>query len=469
MKTEVLLVTPFLADADEKLLSRMIYRAEDPDTRLPLKESDFPILRMKEGDAPTAAILTYKPKSILALGDLPFETLTGSHGVTSLRGYVFPTRFGPVVGSYAPEYIRMGKLPLADVFRMDLRRAISTARHGIPTFAKAYTLNPTYKEVFSYLENYRAAGRPPLAFDIETPWSKIDKDSILGDPSIEDDASYTILRISFSFAPGKAITFPWSHPYIGVAKLLLSDPGDKLVWNQHFDVPRLSAAGCTFGGPIYDGMDAWHFLEPSLPMGLKYCATFFCPDMHAWKLESREQPEWYSCADSDVLLRCFSAIRGELEKQGRWGIFKRHFVDLTQVLRKMSSRGVLVDPVMRAKKFEEFEEKFERLKGEMQPLVPLDIKKKKIYKKPLEWLQKKGVWTPETSTNFIELTSLVWTRKEKPPKEKKERKRRECKEKSPLDTPSSKRGRRKKTPPVETAVETPAQSISSVPSPDPST
>jgi hypothetical protein len=386
----------------------------------------------------------------VALGDDALHCLTGNSDVAHLRGYVFESRFGLVVGSYSPDYIRKGKLPLARVFQMDLQRAIRVAAGESFALEKHYTLVPSYREAYDFLSAHRAAGHPPLAFDIETPYAKMDKDAMVGDLSLsqEDDASYTILRISFSFAPGCAITMPWLPPFISVARELLGDPGDKLVWNRHFDVPRLVAQGVVFGGRIIDGMDAWHFLEPSLPMGLKYCATFFCPDMHAWKLESKNQPEWYSCADSDVLLRCFEGIRTRLTNAGKWTVFEKHFVDLTQVLDAMSRRGVQVDPVLRKQRYEEFLEKFEITKQKLQPLVPIEIKKKKIYKKSQAWLEERGKWI---ESRILPVYVLEWRRKPKPPKEKKPRTKKPPKDVSPqtsanTSSSSSKKRRSKKNP-----------------------
>lgn len=450
---------PFQGTAG-KLLNRMISRTEDPDSGLLLSRDEFLLANVIWCRPPenvlsgapyeTAAIekcspyleeviRTRKPKCILALGNTALRWLTGQWGIDSLRGYVFDTQWGPVVGTYHPSYIGRGKFPLARVFQMDLQRALKVARGENWALEKHYTLVPSYREAYDFLEQYRLAGCPPLAFDIETPWSKIEKDTMVGDIAQEDDASYTILRISFAFRPGEAITFPWCAPFISVAAALLAEGGDKLVWNRHFDVPRLAAQGIEFGGPIIDGMDAWHFLEPSFPMGLKYCATFFCPDMHAWKLESQNRPEWYSCADSDVLLRCFNGIRERLEKAGKWGIFQKHFVDLSQVLGKMSKRGVAVDPVQRKARYEEFLEKYETIVRRVQPLVPIEIKKRKIYKKTREWLEERGKWD---ESRILPVSVLEWKRKPKPPKEKKPRKKKE--------PSTSKKGQRKKSSPAET-------------------
>jgi hypothetical protein len=328
-----------------------------------------------------------------------------------------------------------GKYPLAKVFQQDILKALYVARHGVPKIKKEYILNPSGADAIAYLERYRAAGFPLLSWDIETPYSKGMKDEkddgLITEKFIEDDPSYkVILRISFSHEPFKAITMPWVRPYTDIIKQLLESGGDKLVWNKHFDVPRVRAHGINVQGRIYDGMDAFHFYEPSFPMGLKYAATFFCPDMHAWKLDSRDQPEWYNAADSDVALRCFLGTREALIEEGRWKTFERHFVDLSGVLGRMSARGVLVDRAAREDRRREFEEKLEATISSLQPLVPVEVRPKHVFKSSEERLRKGGKWI---ENGMVKVTVLEpW----KEPKVKKEK---------PLKQPRKARGTKSQT------------------------
>lgn len=455
---------PFQGTAG-KLLNRMISRTQDPFTKEYLKREDFLIANTiwcrppdnvlvgapYEADALEHCspyleqiIATRKPKAILALGNTALRRLTGHWGIDSLRGYAFDTKYGPVVGTYHPAYIGRGKWPLARVFQMDLRRALSVSREGVPVLRKGYILNPSYVDALQFYQGWEHSGKPPLAFDIETPYSKIEKDDAVGDVAVEDDASYTILRISFSYVGGEAITMPWSFPFIDIVKRLLREEGDKLVWNHHFDCPRLRANGVTFGGRIIDAMDAWHFLEPSFPMGLKYAATFYCPDMHAWKLESRERPEWYSCADSDVLLRVFTGVRADLEREGRWSIFERHFIELSGVLEGMSARGVLVDPALRKFKYDEFNARYEKVVGAIQALVPPEILPGKVYKQQRSWLEERGKWK---EGRIIE---VVQKEKERVPRPGKSKKKRSPDESSSGSSKKPRKSRKKTSPlPVE--------------------
>ncbi len=366
------------------------------------------------------------PKAILTLGDTALRWFTGHRGITKLRGYVFETPFGPVIPTYHPSYIQRGNFHLARVVQTDILKALKVAREGIAAFHKAkyYTDRPSALDAAGFLTAWRSAGRPPVAFDIETPRGSDKKDEEM---NIEDDESYTVLMVSFAFSPYHAISLPWSPPYIDVAKAILKEAPTTLVWNAKFDVPRLVANGCEFGGEIIDAMLAWHWLEPALPMGLKYVATFLCPDMSAWALEkeSRGMP-WYNCADSDVLLRSYNEIKTRLENQGRWGVFERHFLTYGKILHKMTRRGILVDNEARKEGLEKFQDMYAKVESDVQPFVPLEVKPvhpKKGYKKTEEEL-KKGKKAPWIEGGMRKITVEV-TEEEYEKHAERERKRAE--------------------------------------------
>lgn len=405
-----------------KLLNRIITRMDHPFESRRLKRDDFwlsNIIRCRPPDnfltgapwedgaiAQCAPYLVEwlrekKPRAIIALGNQALRWFTGQWGIDKLRGYIWETKWGPVIGSYHPAFVMKGKWPLARMVQLDITRAIEVAEKGVPRVEKTYTLRPGLPELLAFERAYLSALRKdaalPLSFDIETPHSNLGKDEEI-DPeeeeiNIEDDASYTILRMSFAFEEGRAITFPWQEPFIGPARRMLASEGPKVGWNCiNFDIPRLEANGCPVNGRVYDGMDMFHFLEPALPMGLKYAATIFTPDMPPWKLRAKDEPEWYSAADSDVALRCVERIRRRLEEQGRWDTFERHFVDLALVLRRMSQRGILVDRAQRGRDRDFFLGEQARLVEDLQQLVPDAVKPRKVYKLTRDKLKKRNLW-----------------------------------------------------------------------------
>lgn len=89
-----------------------------------------------------AAIRKYKPKVILALGNIPFRTLTGISGkqrsIGHMRGYVFralpefcdaaATPDLLVIPTYHPSFLRRGAIHLTGVFARDIQRAVNIRR-----------------------------------------------------------------------------------------------------------------------------------------------------------------------------------------------------------------------------------------------------------------------------------------------------------------------------------------------------
>jgi uracil-DNA glycosylase len=389
-----------------KVWDRLVSRTTNPYTNLRLERDDFllancincqPPDNKLAGESYERAALAhcrpnlervleeFKPRAVLALGNTALRWFTGQHGVNQLRGYVFDSPWGPVIPSYHPSYIMRGNWHLSRVVQLDLLRALQVASEGAARLhvEKAYELQPSPQEFLAWVERWRAAGCPPMAFDIETP--KADEASLNEEMTFEDDASYQILMCSFAWEPFKAVSVPWIEPYVSEAKKLFAQEADYLVWNAKFDVPRLSAAGVHWGGRIVDVMLAWHWLEPSLPMGLKYVATFFCPDMPAWKLDMHKNFSWYNAADSDVLLRVYQEIVLRLKAEGRWPTFERHFLSFGKILQRMTERGVTVDHAARREARERFQGRFADVVDRAQALAPDGVRTyhpKRGYKKP---------------------------------------------------------------------------------------
>lgn len=353
----------------DPIWAKLLGRTSDPILNRKLKPEDF----LYHSTNSRTSREFVKASAILALGSEALLEAAGVGPVEQLRGYIFSTANGPVIGTYAPEYIKKGKWNLARVAQLDILKALEVARDGAKKFLveKSYVLSPTYSEALSFVMGWRAAGRPPIGFDIETPYA--DDAAAAEGMTFEDDASYTILMCSLSFEPFKAISIPWQEPFISLIKEVFEEASTSLVWNAKFDVPRLLASGVHFNGGIIDVMLAWHYLEPALPMGLKYVATFFCPDMGAWKLDMHRNFQWYNAADSDVLLRVYTGVEKQLEEQGRWTKFLRHFVDFGKILQRMTERGISIDHEARTNARNHFEQRFSGVVQSTQALAPRDI------------------------------------------------------------------------------------------------
>jgi hypothetical protein len=388
---------PRRANAAGSVWRRIISRTQDPALNRNLTEADFESFAFEGTDAGTKRLRDRLSegdiRAVLTLGEDAFRSATGLVGHLKLRGYAIDVNGIPCVGTYAPSYIMGGKFHLARVVQSDLLKVLGIARNGAESLHrdKEYITRPDPSAAMAWFARWEAAGRPPIAFDIETPWSD-HKDEAM---TYEEDSSYVVLMVSFAWEPFKAISLPWTPPYIDIIKAILSNAPQTLVWNAKFDVPRLMANDCEFGGEIIDAMIAWHWLEPSLPMGLKFVAPFLCPDMDAWALQRKADFALYNCGDSDVLFRAFQAISDRLKLQGRWPTFERHFLKFGKILTKMTARGINVDLDVRRKSREEFEIEYDQTVKEAVSMAPVEVRPsrpKKGYKKDEAGLRKSGLW-----------------------------------------------------------------------------
>lgn len=383
------------AKAAAAVWRRIVSRTFDKTLNRYLSANDFEVISTNGRDDAAGKIRERVREGdvgcVLAVGEQAFLAASGHSHVLKLRGYGIRAERTVVVGTYGAEYILAGKYHLARIVQTDLLKGLAIARDGVRVRERSYRPHPTPEDAATFYQEWTKAGRPPLAFDIETPYSSKKDEGM----TFEEDDSYTILMVAFAYRECEAISMPWFPPYTDIAKALLADAPQTLVWNAKFDVPRLMANGCEFGGEIIDAMVAWHWLEPSLPMGLKFVAPFLCPDMDAWALGKESDMALYNCGDADVLLRAFNSIRTKLVEQQRWGVFERHFLQFGKILTRMTKRGINVDLETRRASREEFQKEFEQVVREAQLLSPNEVRSvhpKKGYKKDEAALRKSGVW-----------------------------------------------------------------------------
>lgn len=308
---------------------------------------------------------------------------------TSMAGYIFSTDYGPVIPVWHPSHLLKGKMHYSEAWKLYLARAVQVAERGVVRLPLNYALYPTIAQAWAFYEEYKAAGFPPLSVDMETPYSsqKDEEDRDNADEDLEAqaagidvmDPSYTILRTSYSFKPGHAITWPHVYPFTEVDRALLASPGVKIVWNGlAYDIPRFELAGFTVNGPIWDGMLFFGKLKPGLPKKLAAVAPLFT-DLPEWKSQSKEQPEYYAGMDSDGAGRCTVKIVEALKAKGMWEVAERHITQLFAALRRASKRGINVDRPARKAAREDFEQRVIDGEAALQQHVPLECRKTKVY------------------------------------------------------------------------------------------
>ncbi len=116
----------------------------------------------------------------------------------------------------------------------------------------------------------------------------------------------------------------------------------------------------------------FHFLQSDLPKSLEFVAPFYT-DVAPWKHLSQAEPAFYNATDNDVTLRCFEAMRGWLERQGRWERFLRHCSDTAEILGEMSTAGVLIDVAARQTLQDALRGEIATLDSQIQSVIPREL------------------------------------------------------------------------------------------------
>ena len=315
--------------------------------------------------------LIARNRVVVPMGNVALGAFTGRKGILAARGYVSGGPDGAhLLPTVHPSFIQRGQSKYCATFIHDLQKAVELARTGLRVEPVNYLLDPSPQRAYEWaLEFGKILDANPstrLAFDIETPGKGEDE----GDLADDDDPTYTIHRIGFSFAANDAMSIPWTPPYMAAIRLLMESKGEKVVWNASFDCPRIKANGVGIGGLVHDGMVAWHVLHSDLPKGLAFVATFTCPWQPAWKHLSHRAPAFYNATDADVEWRSMEIIERELKLNGLWDVYEADVVKIDPILVHMSERGMPVDSAVRLEKAIELDRRLSLTVVEMEVLVP---------------------------------------------------------------------------------------------------
>lgn len=308
---------------------------------------------------------------VVPMGAGALEVLTGRRDALSLRGYVWAEAGYYLLPTVSPDFILRGQSRYASAFINDIQKAVKLAEHGLPVELTDYNrvdMLPTTAmgKAQEYLQALRRYPLLPLAADIETPYASDDESER------DDDDSWNIERISFSWGPFQAISLPFTGPYMAAIRQFLDAAGPMVTWNgDNFDNPRLKRAGFALNRPLFDAMVAWHVLHSDLPKGLGFVATFTCPWQPAWKHLSSREPVYYSCVDADVTWRSYDVIQADLKQvPGLWEAYDRDVIQLNPRLRKMEAAGMPVDHEIRLDRAQKLTQKLNEVAAEIHGAVP---------------------------------------------------------------------------------------------------
>ena len=320
--------------------------------------------------------LPARVRVVVPMGNVALSAFTGRKGILATRGYVQGGPSGThLLPTVHPSFIQRGQSKYSAAFIHDIQKAVELARVGLPIELNNYVIDPSPSRAYEWAQAYREtltrAPQTRLAFDIETPYKGEDE----GDLDPDEDISYQIDRIGFSYRSHHALTVPWSPPYMAAIRLLMESEGEKVVWNASFDCPRIKASGVGVNGLVHDGMVAWHILHSDLPKGLAFVATFTCPWQPAWKHLSHSAPGFYNATDADVEWRSMEVIDRELKVNGLYDVYESDVLQIEPILVHMSLQGMPIDAEIRADRATQLADRLDRVLAEMEALVPLDARR----------------------------------------------------------------------------------------------
>lgn len=284
-------------------------------------------------------VAKYRPRCILALGNIPLKAITGLAGeklsVSHLRGWPVPSLSMfmdvPVVATFHPSFLRRGAMALFSVLMHDLKLAVAVANSRLgqtvkffspilsrdfeythhdmpdlfnPVVPPGYTTFPVERDAWEFLREAEADERRPIAYDIETPRST----EVTENDSDELEES-EIISIQFANRARNGIFMPWREPFIEISKRIFALRNPKIGANSwRFDDPRLEAQGCRLNGERHDIRWGWHHLQPDLKGALQFIASFYNDGSGMpWKHLHQSHPGYYGIADVDWLIRIWDS------------------------------------------------------------------------------------------------------------------------------------------------------------------
>ena len=326
----------------------------------------------------------YNPNRVIfALGNIPLKYLCGVSGIheekqsiQDLRGYVFKSKYGLVVPSFHPSFIRRGNPHLTPLLVADLRKALGIARGEYKSYSlhRDYTLpqyqtSPSLDEAWSYYYRCRDSRKLAIAYDIETPMSaSVDEDER------EELEEAEISLVQFSLGVNEGVTFPFRNGYVEVIKKILELENPKAGHNVfNFDNPRLRAKGLKIQGRVHDTMWMYKHWQPSLPRGLQSVVSLLNFPF-PWKHLYSSQLEWYAAADVDAVQWILSKIPKLMKERGVWEGYYNHISRIHPIMDRARDVGIPVSEEKRLALEIDFKARRKELNKEIQGVIPLEVR-----------------------------------------------------------------------------------------------
>ena len=252
-------------------------------------------------------------KVVVPLGNVPLRSVLGHWGIQGRRGYLeWSNRLDLwVLPTVHPSFIMRGNANWTAAWLRDVEMALQVAKNGPPRLPeRRLVLDPPLSEAHEWGAAWRyLEPQPALAVDIETPGREKDEDEVDKDLGA---VAGTIYRCGLAYCHlgvTHALSVPWGSGYTERVRGLLLDAPTALVWNRHFDVPRLRAHDVT--APCWhDVQEMWHVLHSDLPKTLEFVAPFLVPAQPYWKDQSYARAAYYNAVDAALTAEGYDVLWG---------------------------------------------------------------------------------------------------------------------------------------------------------------
>lgn len=325
-------------------------------------------------------------KVILALGKTAMEAFKIDGLITKNRGSVYEyhhrTAQGAqytflVIPTYHPSYIVRkhwkrdggGTGDNAAAWLADFAKAKEIALEGWSVEPEHFNLEPTAKEVETFVENAIARGLQ-VAVDTETTSLKWEKARIVV-CGLADSTSHAIcvpFLVQYNTPYYEAVD--WQLVHSSLQRLFLH--GNLLFQNALYDVPILMHHGFEFNfDAIEDTLMMHHTLTPETEHNLGFIVSVYGKTPY-WKEEfisragsifsmNPQDMRTYNLRDCVVLLQVAPAMRKDMEQLGLTSFYNEEVKPLMAPLIEMQTTGVAFDST----KMVAFQKRMERMTKEL--------------------------------------------------------------------------------------------------------
>lgn len=451
-------------DRNNFLIANTIWCQPGANNFLANSYEEFPAIEHCQKAFTGPLIQKRRPRAIVAIGAIPARTATGlagyNQGIKLIRGFVIPSNRPeylvdgkpiPVIPTFHPSYLLRGSktrskdeeiqgktekaeggMALSGVIARDIELALAIAAGKLDmTKPKFEVIHGTRDIMEKFINMAKRHPEKAIAWDIETPRSVLKAH----DESEIDTIKGNVTQIQFALDETQGYVFPGfdARYVLEGTKTLLGLPNRKLSWNGwKFDNKVVTGFyGIPILGVDCDLMSKWAWIQPDLPRGLQFAASFAVPTLGPWKHlaqcgfgESQEsmtddpcpwgednvqqdikEMDYYGCCDVITLHHLDRFIDKIMARYGLANSYERHVLSLRPEMQEASRRGIPLD----AEKHHAFGVKVglerDRIEIALNALIPeelLNVEPKRKEKGCLPSYGYKGV--PAQIREYLEVT-----------------------------------------------------------------